>query len=58
VVRFATFADDLTVFFQFGAPDIVADGLMGRGLGGEDEVAADAVDGRDDRLAGKQSSPR
>jgi hypothetical protein len=46
------------MLLQFSAVEILGDGLMRRRLARENEVAAGIVDGGDDRLTGKQISPR
>jgi hypothetical protein len=50
----AVFADGLAMLLQFSTVRVLLDGLMRRGLAGEDEVAAGVVGGRNDRLAGEQ----
>jgi hypothetical protein len=46
------------MLLQFDAAEVIVDGLMRRGLAGEDEAAAGIADGSDDRLAANRSSPR
>jgi len=53
----AAFADGLAMLLQFGAQQVLSNGLMRRWLAGEDEVAAGIVDRGGDRLAGKQIVP-
>src|ERR1700722_5172479 len=50
----AAFADGLTMLLQFGALQVLGNGLMRSWLAGEDEVAAGILDGGNVRLAGKQ----
>jgi hypothetical protein len=42
------------MFLQFGAIQVLSDGLVRRRLAGEDEAAACIEDRGNDRLAGKQ----
>jgi hypothetical protein len=51
----STFANDLAVLFQPDAMELLGDVLMRRRLRSRDGVAADAVAGTDDRLAGQKT---